>query len=203
MELAILDSFKPVSKTPIPEDQDVLFTCPGKTRNRQPMSDAERVLDAFKCSFSKSRLDRCYTCLLFLANQSMKMFATLPTCSTMITPTTPRITSIVSVVLVVLAKWVPPLLCSQLTVSALKSCPYSVFTNSSQTPSRPVISSLSSERLSRLSIPVLRRCLDMAEVVVVDVTEEVVAAVVVATAVDVVVVAVVSQICTLCPSFHR
>lgn len=81
------------------------------------MSDAERVLDACKCSFLLAALERCYTLFFVLANPSIKMFETLLMFSIMTTRTIPRITSIVLVVQVVLVKRVLPLLFSQLTVS--------------------------------------------------------------------------------------
>jgi hypothetical protein len=83
------------------------------------MSDAERVLDAFKCSFSLAALERCYTIFFVLANPSTKMFETLLMFSIMTTRTIPRIISIVLVVQVVLVLRVLPLLFSQLTVCVL------------------------------------------------------------------------------------
>ena len=69
VELASLDSLKLSPRLPIQEDLDVWITIPGiKTRNGLFMSDAERVLDAFKCSSASSivALERCYTLFLLL-----------------------------------------------------------------------------------------------------------------------------------------
>lgn len=69
VELASLDLLKLSPRPPIQEDLDVWIIIPGiKTRNGQSMSDAERVLDAFKCSSASSlaALERCYTLFLLL-----------------------------------------------------------------------------------------------------------------------------------------